>query len=192
MESPDSDISSVIATSFQSSIYMTDIPTLETGRLILRPHRRDDFDAHFELWRDEDVVRFISGVPSTREQSWARLLRIAGMWHYMGFGFFAIEEKETGRFIGEAGFLEAKRDMQPSIEGTMEVGWALMPSVHGKGYATEALKAIISWGEAQFPARPMTCIISPDNMSSLKVAEKLGFKEMARADYNGPIIQFSR
>jgi len=171
---------------------MIDIPTLETGRLILRAHRLGDFDAHFELWRDEDVVRFIGGVPSTREQSWSRLLRLAGMWHHMGFGFFAIEEKDGGRFIGEAGFLEAKREMQPSIEGTMEVGWALMPSAHGKGYATEALKAIIGWGEKQFPGRVMTCIISPDNAPSLKVADKLGFRETARTDYNGPIIQFSR
>ena len=171
---------------------MIDIPTLETRRLVLRAHRRDDFDAHFELWRDENVVRFITGVPSTREQSWARLLRIAGMWHHVGFGFFALEEKESGRFIGEAGFLEAKRDMEPSIEGTMEVGWALMPSAHGKGYATEALTAIIGWGETQFPGRMMTCIISPENQASLKLAEKLGFRETARTDYNGPIIQFSR
>lgn len=171
---------------------MTDIPTLETGRLVLRAHRLDDFDAHFELWRDEDVARFISGVPSTREQAWSRMLRLAGMWHYMGFGFFAIEEQESGHFIGEAGFLEAKRDMQPSIEGTMEVGWALMPSAHGKGYATEALEAIVGWGERAFRGRLMTCIISPENTSSLKVAEKLGFKETARTDYNGPIIQFSR
>jgi RimJ/RimL family protein N-acetyltransferase len=178
--------------SLQSILFMIDIPTLETGRLILRAHRLDDFDAHFELWRDEDVVRFIGGVPSTREQSWSRLLRLAGMWYHMGFGFFAIEEKDGGRFIGEAGFLEAKREMQPSIEGTMEVGWALIPSAHGRGYATEALKAIIGWGEKQFPGRLMTCIISPDNAPSLKVADKLGFRETARTDYNGPIIQFSR
>jgi RimJ/RimL family protein N-acetyltransferase len=171
---------------------MIDIPTLETERLVLRPHHIDDFDAHYDLWRNEDVVRFISGVPSTREQSWSRMLRLAGMWHYMGFGFFAIEAKESGRLIGEAGFLEAKRDMQPSIEGTMEVGWALLPSAHGKGYATEALKAIIGWGEKQFPGRPMSCIISPDNSPSLKVAEKLGFRETARTDYSGPVIQFLR
>ncbi len=56
---------------------MTDIPTLETARLTLRPHRLDDFDAHAALWADEDVVRFITGVPSTREQSWSRMLRVA-------------------------------------------------------------------------------------------------------------------
>ena len=171
---------------------MTTIPTIETARLTLRPHRLDDFDAHAALWADEDVVRFITGAPSTREQSWSRMLRIAGMWHHMGFGFLAIVEKESGLFIGEAGFLEARRQMEPSIEGTMEVGWALMPSAHGRGYATEALTALIDWGKAHFPGKPMSCIISPENKASLRVADKLGFRETARAQYNGEVIQFSR
>jgi RimJ/RimL family protein N-acetyltransferase len=171
---------------------MADIPTFETARLTLRPHRLDDFDAHAALWADEDVVRFITGVPSTREQSWSRMLRLAGMWHHMGFGFLAIVEKESGRFIGEAGFLEARREMEPSIEGTMEVGWALMPSAHGRGYATEALTVLIGWAETHFPEKRMSCIISPENQASLRVAAKLGFGETARTQYNGEIIQFSR
>ncbi|MBB2818260.1 UNVERIFIED_ORG: RimJ/RimL family protein N-acetyltransferase [Rhizobium esperanzae] len=171
---------------------MTDIPTLGTERLTLRPHHLDDFEAHAALWANEDVVRFISGAPSTREQSWARMLRIAGMWHHMGFGFLAIVEKTSGRFIGEAGFLEARREMEPSIEGTMEVGWALMPAAQGRGYATEALTALIGWAEVQFPGKAMSCIISPDNVASLRVAAKLGFRETAHAHYNGEIIQFSR
>ncbi|MBP2446497.1 GNAT family N-acetyltransferase [Rhizobium leguminosarum] len=171
---------------------MTDIPTLETERLTLRPHRLDDLEMHAALWADEDVVRFISGVPSTREQSWSRMLRIAGMWHHMGFGFLAIEEKASGRFIGEAGFMESRREMTPSIEGTMEVGWALTPSTHGRGYATEALTALIGWGQAHFPGKPMSCIISPENQASLRVAAKLGFRETTRTQYNGEIIQFSR
>ncbi|MDR9784045.1 GNAT family N-acetyltransferase [Rhizobium redzepovicii] len=171
---------------------MTDIPTLETERLTLRPHRLDDFGAHAALWADEDVVHFITGIPSTREQSWSRMLRIAGMWHHMGFGFLAIEEQASGRFIGEAGFMESRREMEPSIEGTMEVGWALMPSVHGRGYATEALTALIGWGQTHFPGKPMSCIISPENQASLRVAAKLGFREITRTQYNGEIIQFSR
>jgi len=171
---------------------VTDIPTIETARLTLRPHRLDDFEAHATLWANEDVVRFITGEPSTREQSWSRMLRLAGMWHHMGFGFLAIVEKESGRFIGEAGFLEARREMEPSIEGTMEVGWALTPSAHGRGYAIEALTAMIGWAEAHFPGKPMSCIISPENQASLRVAAKLGFRETARTQYNGEIIQFSR
>ncbi|MBX5065469.1 GNAT family N-acetyltransferase [Rhizobium lentis] len=171
---------------------MIDIPTLETERLTLRPHRLDDFEAHAALWADEEVVRFITGVPSTREQSWSRMLRLAGMWHHMGFGFLAMVEKESRQFIGEAGFLEARREMEPSIEGTMEVGWALMPTAQGRGYAAEALAALIGWAEAHFPGKAMSCIISPDNVASLRVAAKLGFRETARTQYNGDVIQFTR
>ncbi|NLS03115.1 GNAT family N-acetyltransferase [Rhizobium sp. P32RR-XVIII] len=171
---------------------MVNIPTIETQRLILRAHRLEDFDDYVGLWSDEAVVRFISGIPSTREQTWARLIRSAGMWHFMGFGFLAIEEKETGRLIGEAGFHEVRRDMKPSLEGTLETGWVLLPSAHGRGYATEALKALLRWAEENFPGKAVTCIISPDNARSLRVAEKLGFREVARSDYHGEIILLSR
>lgn len=56
---------------------MVNIPKIETQRLILRAHRLEDFDDYVSLWSDEAVVRFISGIPSTREQTWARLIRSA-------------------------------------------------------------------------------------------------------------------
>src|SRR5690606_8311914 len=95
-------------------------PTLETERLILRPYRPEDFDAYAEMWADPDVVRFMGGKPFDREASWSRFLRQMGAWQLMGFGFFAIEEKETGVFAGEAGFHELRRDLVPSLEGTLE------------------------------------------------------------------------
>ncbi|MDM9619840.1 GNAT family N-acetyltransferase [Rhizobium sp. S96] len=172
---------------------MTLIPTIETERLRLRPHNLDDFDDYVALWANEDVVRHITGTPSTREQTWGRMLRAAGMWHHMGFGFLAIEEKQSGRLIGEAGFLDMKREMQPeTTEGTLETGWALLPSAQRHGYATEALRALIAWAEERFPSRPMTCIIDPKNSPSLRVAEKLGFREVARVNYNGEVILLSR
>jgi RimJ/RimL family protein N-acetyltransferase len=164
---------------------MTDIPTIHTERLVLRSHRLDDFKDFCALWADDDVIRHISGTPSTREQSWARMMRYAGLWHHLGFGFLAIEEKATGRFIGEAGFHEVLRDMSPSIEGTLETGWALMPSVHGRGYATEALRALLAWADHGFPDRRMTCIISPDNAPSLRLADRIGFREMTITTYLG-------
>lgn len=171
---------------------MTFIPTIETERLRLRAHHLDDFDTYAALWANEEVVRHISGVPSTREQTWARLMRAAGMWHHMGFGFLAIEEKSTVRLIGEAGFHEVRRDMNPSIEGTLEVGWLLSPEAQGRGYATEALRALIGWADENFPGKAMTCIISPENEASLRLAGKLGFAEVARTDYHEEVILLSR
>lgn len=161
----------------------TPIPTIVTERLILRPHRLDDFEACAALWAEPAVVRFIGGVPYTREQSWSRLLRYKGSWHFLGFGFWAIEERQSGDFVGEAGFLEGRRAMTPSIEGTLEAGWVLSPSANGKGYATEALTAMIGWGKAQFPEHRMTCIIATENKASQRVAAKLGFKAVTETTY---------
>jgi RimJ/RimL family protein N-acetyltransferase len=169
------------------------IPTLETERLVLRPYRLEDFDSYVEMWADPDVVRFISGRPFTREESWSRFVRQAGIWHHLGFGFFAIEEKATGQFVGEGGFHDMHRDMQPSIEGTLEAGWGLMPTGQGWGYATEAMSAAIRWAEVAFPDRRMTCIIDPDNLPSLRFAGRLGFSELLRTTYkDSAIVLFER
>lgn len=169
------------------------IPVIETPRLILRAHALADFDAYVALWSDPDVVRFITGTPFTREASWSRFLRHPGHWQHMGFGFLAIEERETGRFIGEAGFHDMRREMTPSIEGTLEAGWALIPSVHGRGYGAEAMQALVGWADRNFPGRRMTCIIDPSNQASQRVAIRLGFSEVTRTTYHGsPTILFER
>ena len=169
------------------------IPTIETERLLLRPHALADFDAYHEMWADPDVVRFIGGRPFAREMSWSRFLRQAGIWQLLGFGFFAIEEKSTGQFVGEAGFHDLRRELTPSIEGSLEAGWALASGGQGWGYATEAMTAAIGWAEHAFPGRRMTCIIDPDNLPSVRVAKKLGFVELARTRYaESPITVFER
>ncbi|WP_337266550.1 GNAT family N-acetyltransferase [Oryzifoliimicrobium ureilyticus] len=171
---------------------MVDIATIETERLVLRAHCLEDFDAYHALWSDPSVVRYIGGTPSTVEQTWARLIKAAGHWHHLGFGFLAIEEKDSGALIGEAGFHEVKRAMTPSIIGTLETGWLLAPQYQGRGYAREAMRALISWGEQRFPSKSMTAIIHPANDSSLKLAHKLGFQEVTRTDYNGDVILLER
>jgi len=169
------------------------IPTLETERLRLRPYQLSDFDDYARMWADPDVVRFIGGKPFEREASWGRFVRQLGMWQLMGFGFFAIEEKDTGSFLGEGGFHEARRNLTPSLEGTLETGWALNSAGQGWGYATEAMSAAIGWAGTAFAGRKMTAIIDPDNLPSLHVAKKLGFAEAARTTYlDKPIVVFER
>jgi RimJ/RimL family protein N-acetyltransferase len=162
---------------------VTIVPRLMTERLILRSHRMDDFEEYALFWTQQDLVRYIGGETSTREQAWSRLLRYAGMWHHLGFGFFAVEERHSGRFVGEVGFLDLHRDMNPTTEGTLEAGWGITPSRQGKGYATEAVSAAIAWADDKFSGRRMTCIIDPENAASLRVAEKVGFGRIGEAFY---------
>jgi RimJ/RimL family protein N-acetyltransferase len=171
---------------------MPPIPTITTPRLVLRGHQVADYEAFCTLWADPDVIRYIGGTPSSAEATWQRLMHRAGMWHYMGFGFLAIEERESGRFIGEAGFHEVRRDMTPSLIGTLETGWVLLPEFHGKGYAREAVSAMLAWAQIHHPTLDMTAIISPENAASLKLAERLGFQEEARTDYHGEVVVLRR
>lgn len=162
------------------------VPVIETERLRLRGHTLGDFEALAAMWADPAVVRFISGKPSTREESWARLLRYPGHWALMGYGFWAIEEKASGAFVGEGGLADFKRDIEYAFDAP-EQGWALSPAMHGKGYAHEAASAMLAWGEAHFRRRDFVCMISPDNAASLRLADKLGYREFARTTYKGDV-----
>ena len=163
-------------------------PALETPRLKLRDHRLDDFADLIAMWADPAVTRFIGGKPFTPEESWYRLLRHAGHWNLLGYGYWVIEEKATGHFIGQAGFADYKRVADPP-----EIGWALIPSAHGQGFASEAVEAVIAWGDRHLDAPRSTCIIHPDNAPSIRIAKKFGYKEVERTEYKGdPTIVFVR
>jgi RimJ/RimL family protein N-acetyltransferase len=167
--------------------------TLETERLRLCPYEVGDFEDYVALWADPVVTKFIGGQPFSREQSWTRFLRHPGMWQFKGFGSFAVYEKSTGRHIGEAGFHDMKRDLRPSIEGTMEAGWAFLPSAHGRRIASEAVGAVLAWADANHPALRITCFVDLANPASLRIAEKHGFREFARTTYiDKPVILFER
>jgi RimJ/RimL family protein N-acetyltransferase len=157
------------------------IPSLETARTVLRAHQPGDFDAYARMWTEPAVTRFIGGRARSREESWIRFLRHAGMWAMTGFGFWAIEEKESGRLLGEAGFHELRRDLTPSIEGFAEAGWSLVPEAHGRGVATEVVGAVVAWGDRELRGRRQVCIIDPKNHASLRVAQKCGFRDPVEA-----------
>jgi RimJ/RimL family protein N-acetyltransferase len=166
---------------------------LETERLRLRGHRVDDLDDCAAMWGDSVVTRHIGGQPFSRENVWSKILRYAGHWSLLSFGYWVIEERATGRFVGEAGFADFKREMSPSLEGAPEIGWVLAPWAHGVGFATEAVRAVVAWGDGHFGGAQTACIIAPENVPSIRIADKCGYREVARTMYGGaPVIVFRR
>lgn len=159
------------------------VPVLQTERLTLRGHSLADFDESAAMWADPLVTRYIGGRPSTAEEAWARLLRYAGLWALLGYGYWAVRERETDRFVGEVGLADFRREITPSLQGAPEVGWVLAPWSHGHGYATEAVRAALAWADAHLPARRTVCIIAPQNAVSVRVALKCGFHHFARGTY---------
>lgn len=165
-------------------------PTLETARLTLRRHALTDVDACVAMWGDPLVTRHIGGTPANPEEVWARVLRYAGLWSLLGFGYWIVEERETRRFVGEVGLADFHRDIIPSFDGAAEVGWALAPWAHGNGYATEAVRAALAWGDrnlagAYRDAGRVVCMIGAANVASIRVAERCGFSSAGVAEYKG-------
>jgi RimJ/RimL family protein N-acetyltransferase len=159
------------------------LPVLTTARLTLTPPDLSDFEDSAAMWSDPLVTRHIGGRTSTPEESWGRLLRARGLWALLGYGYWAARETATGRYVGEIGFADLRRALTPSIDGVPEMGWVLTAWAHGKGFAAEAVAAGLAWGEGLWGAAPVVCIIDPDNAPSLKLAERMGFSEVARTTY---------
>jgi len=166
------------------------VPTIETERLRLRAHRHEDFPACAAMWADPEVTKYIGGKPSNEQQTWTNFLSYAGHWQLLGFGYWAIETKDTHEFAGEAGFADFKRGLAPSMSDVPEIGFALASKFHGRGIATEAARAALSWSDRHFASPRTVCLIHPLNVASQKVVEKCGYTVFARGDFNNRPLLF--
>ena len=151
-------------------------PALETARLRLRQLQLDDFEAIHAMWLEPKVYEHILGRTSTREETWSGLLRYNGHWNLLGYGYWAVEEKSSGKLVGQMGFADYHRDITPSLDGTPELGWALITSSHGKGYATEALRAMIDHVFTDLDCEAVHSAARVTNPASRRVLEKCGFQ----------------
>jgi RimJ/RimL family protein N-acetyltransferase len=168
-------------------------PVLETARLILRPFAASDVDAQAAMMGDPIVMRHIGGQGLSREDAWRKLLCGAACWSIFGWGYWAVERRADARMIGQLGFADFKRDIDPSIEGLPEMGWLFAAEASGQGFATEAGRAALAWIEAAHAPDEVVAIIDGANAPSIRVAEKLGFATRAEARYKGgPILLFRR
>ncbi|HYL27142.1 MAG TPA: GNAT family N-acetyltransferase [Candidatus Nitrosotalea sp.] len=159
----------------------------------MRKPRLDDLAASAAMWGDPEITRHITGSPSTTEQSHSRLLRYIGHWAEFQFGYWLVEESVSGTFVGEVGFAHYHRDIEPAIT-VPELGWVIARRAQRKGYATEAVRAAISWAQRHLAGTDeIACIIAPDNVASIRVAEKCGFTLARETSYmNLPTLVYSR
>lgn len=155
--------------------------SIGTERLTMVPHGVADYDDLRQMWGDPAVVRLLGGVPGTAEDSWARLLRYAGNWALLGHGFWCVRRRDTGAYVGDVGYLEAKRTGVEGFDGDPEIGWSLNVAAYGQGFATEAVVAALEWGEGRF-ARTVA-MINPQNTASEAVARRCGFGWFAAGTY---------
>lgn len=169
------------------------IPSLDTERLTLRGYSRDDFDDCAAMWGDPEVTRYIGGKPQSREEVWARYLRYLGQWVEWGYGYWAVRERASGRFVGDVGIANLQRDTQPTFHDAPEAGWVLATWSHGKGFASEAVAEVLRWSDQVLAAPRLVCIIDHGNEPSVNVAKKAGFRQLDDVIYRGePVCFFER
>ena len=145
------------------------IPTLETDRLRLRSFRDSDHDDYAALCADPEVSRYLlTGRPFSREAAWRFMAFHLGHWALRCSGFWAVEEKETGTFVGRVGFSEP-----PGWPG-LELAGALLRRYWGRGYSLEAGRAALRFAfETLGKDRVVSCIL-PANRTAIRVVERLG------------------
>ncbi len=146
-----------------------EIPTIHTERLVLRAFTADDFEPFCEIVSDPEVVRYIDdGSPIDREQCWRGIALFIGHWTLRGYGWWAAEERATGRFLGRIGLYN------PEGWPGIELGWMLRRDVWNRGLATEGALAALDFAFDVAGADHVISLIDPDNGRSIRVAEKLG------------------
>ena len=142
---------------------------IETERLLLRQFRNSDFRDFTAMLADPEVMKYIGqGVPVPREDAWKWMATYVGHWQLRGYGLWAVEEKATQTFIGRIGLF------YPEGWPGLEVGWMLVRTSWGRGYALEGAKAAMNIAFNHLKAEKIISLIHPKNEKSIKLAEKLG------------------
>jgi RimJ/RimL family protein N-acetyltransferase len=150
-------------------------PTLETARLILRPPIQADFDGFATMASETETMRYIGGVAS-RDGAWRSMAVLTGAWALLGYSMFSVIEKNAGRWIGRLGPWRpgGERGNWPGPE----VGWALIASAQGNGYAAEGATAAIDWAFDSLGWDRVIHCIDKANAPSIILATRLGSRRL--------------
>jgi RimJ/RimL family protein N-acetyltransferase len=142
---------------------------LETERLILRPIDPErDLEPWAKAHSDEETVRYLGGEIMCPARTWRMMAGVIGHWQIRGFGFFSVESKDSGAWVGHVG------PWYPEGWPDREVGWTIAREHWGKGFATEAARACLDYVFDTLGWTRVIHVILPGNEASIAVARKLG------------------
>jgi RimJ/RimL family protein N-acetyltransferase len=159
---------------------LREIPTLETTRLRLRRPSEADTDGLARMFADARYMRFLGdGETADRATAWRAIAGALGHWALRGFGFFSVEEKVSGAFIGWTGLLH------PEGWPGIEIAWGIAPSFWGRGLATEAGGSVRDFAFDRLRLPRLVSIIHPENAASIRVALKIGERFERAIDFQG-------
>lgn len=157
---------------------------LRTDRLLLRPWRESDLEPWAAMNTDPEVREHLGGL-LTREQSDAAVALMQAEFDQRGFGWWALEARETGEFIGRAGLDEVGDDMPFS---GVDIGWRLKRSAWGHGFATEAALACLAFGFGALGLPEVIATTTVGNLRSQAVMRRIGMTRDPADDFEDPSV----
>ncbi|QEW19781.1 hypothetical protein LA6_001971 [Marinibacterium anthonyi] len=160
------------------------IPNINTARLTLRALRPEDFDRFAELWGSPTAQRHAAIGPLSRSRAWGVFLRVAGHWHMTGFGEWAIEDRQTRRLIGQAGFRYSVSDLGADFDAYPEASVMLMPEMLHQRIGAEALGAAHDWFDRVITG-PVVARVRDGDGAGAALATRLGYARLRAIDETG-------
>ena len=151
------------------------VKMIETPRLILRQWLETDYSRFAEMSADPQVMEHFPKILN-RSESDAYIDKLKAIIQKQGWGFWAVELKETQQFIGFVGLHD--QPTQFSFSPCVEIGWRLDQAFWGKGYASEAANAALAFAFDQLKLEKVVSFTTLDNKKSQKVMEKIKMRKI--------------
>lgn len=155
----------------------------ETGRLILRQWQPSDYIPFAQLNADPQVMEYFPCTLSTSESN-AMVDQCAALIADKGWGFWAMELKRSGQFIGFTGLHTPMADLP--FAPCVEIGWRLAHEFWGKGYVTEAARAVLKVAFEQLKLNEVVAFTAIQNQKSQAVMKRLAMEY--RGEFNHPML----
>lgn len=169
----------------------------ETDRLILRTIDDSDALEQDRLLNTPTVMARLGGVKELHEIE-AKHAKSQALYAREGFSFLFMVEKASGEMVGHCGIKRVDNPLAPNV-GDHEIGWLVREDRWRRGYAEEAMRAVLEWAFGRVAAPHVVALTSEANVGSWKLMEKLGMTRRKDLDFEDPdyppedrtVIQYS-
>lgn len=159
---------------------------IETPRLLLRNWQETDRAFFHEINSDPAVMEFFPALRS-REESDALMDRVVAMINDDSFGFYALQDKDTGDTVGFTGLM--RTDLEPFMpKGVLEIGWRLAQRYWGKGYVTEAALASLAYAFNERAEDEVVSFAVHNNHRSISVMQRIGMVSNPQRAFDHPKV----
>lgn len=156
-------------------------------RLLLRAWQLQDRAAFAAMNANVEVMRYFPAL-MTVDESDAAAERYNMQLERDGFTMFAVEERESGNFVGVIGAQTMRFSVPGLPQPAVEIGWRLALHAHGKGFATEGARAVLDYLRSETELAEIYAVTTPDNITSQRVMHKLGMKQRPELSFDHPLV----